>query len=241
MSSMAGGGAGAAWQVLAKAHETEMRVYMSQIYTALRMYSDDNDGRLPTADLYPDIRKDPQACVRSGRSIRRILQGYAGDPKIWVAHHAPERFKKAGLTYVWNPALNGKTIESLPGRTWLLMDMNGAGYAIPDLIPRNQNGYLVLWTDGQVKLERTPPVIVKEADAAKLKDQVKAMAPATGADGVAPGAPGTTPGTQPGGEAPKPVPAATDPVLPKDPDAEVRKKEEGARRSNPDEDDAVHE
>jgi type II secretory pathway pseudopilin PulG len=243
MSSLAGSGGSAAWSVMAAARQTEARVYMKQIYMAVTMYADDNDGRLPRADLYPDLRRDPQACLRSPKSIRRILSGYAPDAKLWVSSAAPDKFQKAGLTYVWNVGVNGKQLDSLPGRTWLLMDMNAAGYVIPDLIPR-ADSYLVLYSDGSVKLEHVPPQLVPNADADQLKGAVNPNAGTAGGAGNSggpgmpggPGAPGG-PGT-PGGTAAAPPP---DVVVPKDPDADRRQKEEAARRANPDEQDAVNE
>lgn len=243
MTTLASGGAGAAWGVRSKAHETEMRVYMKQMYTAIQMFCGDHDDKLPRADFYPDTRRDANACTKSRRSIVVQLGGYVGDNRIFVASEAPEKFKKAGLTYVWNTAVNGKQLDQLPPKTWLLMDMNAAAYAIPDLVPRSKNGYLVLWSDGSVKFEVNPPQVVKDSDVDTLKASVK---PGDTKDPANPGAPGTTPGgTTPGAPGDKPDKkepvAAPEPVVPKDPDTEIRVKEEQARTSNPDEEDAAHE
>ncbi|NUQ01533.1 MAG: hypothetical protein HUU35_16940, partial [Armatimonadetes bacterium] len=156
MTSMAGGGAGAAWQVLGTAQRTVAMNQMKQIHLALTMFADDNDA-LPTADMYPDIRKDPQAAINSPRSIRKIL-GNGLPAALWVAPRAPEVFQKAGLTYIWNSSANGKQLDQLGADTWLLADMNAAAFAVPDLVPQPQGiGYLILYADGHVKYEMRPP------------------------------------------------------------------------------------
>jgi hypothetical protein len=100
-----------------------------------------------------------------------------------------------------------------------------------------------------VKLEHVPPHLDVDADA--LKAAVKPATdtttggtmpggpsspggpPAPGAP-AGPGAPGA-----PGGAAPPPPPP--DVIVPKDPDSDLRAKEDAARRANPDEDDAADE
>ncbi len=216
MTSMAGGGAGAAWQVLGTAHRIEATAYLRQIHSAITDYADDNDGKLPGADMYPDIRKDPNAVRNSPRSIVNIM-GKRVPANLWVASRAPEQFQKAGLTYIWNTALNGKLVDQVD-RTWMLMDMNAAGYLLPDQFPRPSGGYLVLYTDGSVKFEMQPPLPLQGVDAEKMQQAV-----------ANPGAAGGG-----GGEEVKLV-------APEDPEAKEREKEDSARKSNPDEDDAVDE
>ncbi len=229
MSSMAGGGASGAWQVLGAAHRVVAINELKQIYQAIQMA--DDEGRLPSAVMYPNIKANPNAVRTDPRSIVRVL-GNAVPPQLWVASRAPEVFQRAGLTYVWNSRLNGQLLDNLPNPagTWLLMDMNAAGAALPDLFPQPTGiGYLVLYADGHVKYEMTPPKVVSDQELARLRAQL-------GAGGGAPPAGGGTAPAAGGGEAPTPPPAA-----PKDPDAEERDKEEQARQANPDEDDAADE
>ncbi len=230
MTSMAGGGAGAAWQVLGMAQRTVAISQMKQIHLAVTMYADDHDGRLPTADMYPNIKADPNAVQTSPRSIVRVL-GNRVPKQLWVAPRAPEAFQKAGLTYIWNSGVNGQLADQVNARTWLLMDMNAAAYVLPELVPRNSGGYLVLYADGSIKYEMAPPQVVPEADKNRLQQAIQQGGTATGPAGPAGGAGGPGAG---GGQATKP-----EPVAPKDPDADEREKEKAARKANPDEDDAV--
>ncbi|MCC7492987.1 MAG: hypothetical protein IT204_11585 [Fimbriimonadaceae bacterium] len=230
MSSLAGAGGGAAWQVLGAAHRVVATNELKQIYTALTMY--DDEGRLPSAVMYPDIRRDPNAVRNDPRSIVRQL-GNLVPPQTWVASRAPQVFQQAGLTFIWNSALNGQLMDNLgdPARTWLLMDMNAAGAAFPDLFPQPGGiGYLVLYADGHVKYEMQPPPVVRGQDNAALRGMINA-----GGGAGAPAAGGPAAG---GGATPAPKPEA---VAPKDPDAAERQKEAEARKANPDEDDALDE
>jgi hypothetical protein len=147
---------------------------------------------------------------------------------------APQQFQKAGLTFVWNSGVNGKLLDDLPPRTWLVMDMNGAAYVVPELVPRNGDGYLVLYADGSVKWEHQPPQVLAPDEAAKLKQMVRTSTrPPDGGEGGEPAD---------GGEAAAPAaPAAPQVVVPADPDAAARAREAQARAANPDEDDAIDE
>lgn len=227
MTSMAGGGAGAAWGVLDTARRTRTISNLKQIYLAISMFADDNEG-LPNAEFYPNVAKDKNAVKNSPRSIVKIVGG--GMPaSMWVSPAAPSKFQEAGLTFVWNTQANGKHLDQLD-RTWLLMDMNAAAYLIPDFVPRASTGYLVLYSDGSVKYEHVPPKVVPE----NLKDQLAQQVSRLTGKPAAGGGGGGQPGAQGGQEGDN-----SEANVPADPDAEVEKKEEQARESNPDEDDAA--
>lgn len=229
MSSMAGGGAGAAWQVLGTAQRTVAINQMKQIYLAITMAADDNDGQLPNAVMYPDIRANPNAVRTDPRSIVRIM-GNMVPANMWVAPRAPQVFQQAGLTYVWNPALNGQLVDQVNPRTWMLMDMNGAAYAVPDLVPRSPGGYLVLYADGSVKYEMQPPAVVPPGAEGQLQGAVANGVPIVDGGGAG------------GGAAPAVVEVvAPEPVNVQDPQTDVKQKEDAARAANPDEDDAIDE
>ena len=231
MSSMAGGGAGAAWQVLGTAQRTVAINQMKQIYLAVTMAADDNDGRLPSAVMYPDLRADPNAVRNNPRSIVRIM-GNGVPANMWVAPRAPQVFQRAGLTYIWNSALNGQLVDQVDPHTWLMMDMNGAAYAIPDLVPRSEGGYLVLYADGSVKYEMQPPRIVPPGMEGQLQDSVANGTPLMD----------VPLGGGQGGAAPAVVEVVPpEPVDVKDPQTAINQKEEAARSANPDEDDALDE
>lgn len=231
LSSM-GGGAGAAWQVLAASRRTDATSNLKQIYAALLITAE--DGQLPNAVFYPDTRRDPNAVRTDPRCIVNQIRGLPAH--FWISPGAPPEFQRLGLTYVWNSSLNGRLLDQLDPRTWLLMDMNGAAYLLPDLVPKAP-GYLVLYADGQVKYETQPPAVMRA-------DQVAQVRAAAGG-GVAAGGPTNDPGTEfgtPPGGGPLVSPGAAPPVkVPADPDQAIRQKEETARRNNPDEDDALNE
>lgn len=230
MSSMAGGGAGAAWQALGTAQRTVAINQMKQIYLAIQMAADDADGRLPAAEMYPNIARDPGAVQNSPRSIVRLVGG--GLPaNLWVAPRAPEVFQKAGLTYIWNTALNGQLLDQVPdpANTWMLMDMNAAAAMLPELgVAPQGGGYLVLYADGHAKYQPGAPPVAADAEA--LRQEMTRIAEGGGPAAAAPG---------PGGGTGAPEPPTA--VAPEDPDAEERAKEEEARDNNPDEDDAIEE
>ena len=232
MTSMAGGGASAAWQVMGSARRVVAITQMKQIYLAIQMRADDGGG-LPAADMYPDLRRDPNAVRTSPRSIVKIL-GNAVPASLWIDPRAPEAFQKAGLTYIWNSSLNGRQLDQVDGHTWLLADMNAAAVAIPELVPQPKGiGYLVLYADGSAKYEMQPPPGLAKINGQALSAAVQAGAPGPAGDpNAAAGAGGATAPATP------PPPKV---VIPKDPDADAKKKEREAKRANPDEDDAVNE
>ncbi|MBI2299318.1 MAG: hypothetical protein HYU66_10325 [Armatimonadetes bacterium] len=234
MSSMAGGGMGAAWGVMDMARRTKVISNLKQVYMAISMYADDNDG-LPNAEFFPNLSKDKDAVKNSPRSIVRLV-GKGLPAEFFINPSAPERFQQAGLTFVWNTAANGKALDQLDGRTWLMMDMNAAAYVLPEAVPRSE-GYLVLYSDGSVKYEHTPPLVVKPEDKARLQQQVSQLTGGGGGGGAPAGGGGEQPGAGGGGNGGGEGDQGA--VAPKDPDSEVREKEQKARDSNPDEDDAV--
>lgn len=242
MTSM-GGGNGAVWQTLNAARRAVATNQLRQIHAALVMQADDNDGQLPAALFYPDLRRNRNAARTDPRSIVNQVSGLPG--AVWVSPAAPATFQDAGLTYVWNTSVNGQSLDALSADTWLLADMNAAGWLLPDLIPRSTH-YLVLYADGRVEYQTEPPQLLPANQAANLRAQVQQAGGQAGAPpanppggfanpGAGAGAP-TTPGAAPGG--PGGAPAAG--PVPDDPEAAVRREEEKARQANPDKVDALY-
>lgn len=232
--SSLGGGGNAAWVALGTARRTEAISNLRQVYQAMLVQFE--EGQLPEAAFYPDVRRDPNAVRTDPRSIVNQIPGLPGS--FWISPGAPEQFARLGLTYVWNSGVNGRLIDQLDPRTWLLMDMNGAAYFTPGITPRAQ-GYLVLYADGQVKYEMQPPAVMRPEDAAQVEAAAQGGAPLPG--GPTPGGPTAGgPAGAPGG--PMVTAGGPPPVkVPTDPEAAIRQKERAARRNNPDEDDALDE
>ncbi|MBM4038531.1 MAG: hypothetical protein FJ290_08455 [Planctomycetes bacterium] len=120
-------------------------------------------GALPRATFFPegDPKKDP-------KSIIRLLPG--APPQLFVSPFAPQSLQDKGLTYAWNTALNGKTLDTVPRTTWVLIDVT-AFIADPSIAKPAK--YLVLYADGRAEAVAEPPAdivnAVKEAEAKKGK------------------------------------------------------------------------
>jgi hypothetical protein len=132
---------------------------LRQIYQLLLIQS--MTGRLPKAAFYPkdDPLKDPKS----------IVNKIQGAPKeMFISPFAPEPLRKKGLTYAWNDTVNGKTLDSVGGNTWLLIDL--AAFIADPKVDRPRK-YLVLYANGAAKAVRQPPAdivkAVKKARAAK--------------------------------------------------------------------------
>ncbi|MBM4034910.1 MAG: hypothetical protein FJ291_24470 [Planctomycetes bacterium] len=144
-------------------------------------------GGLPNAAFYPqgDPRKDP-------KSIVRLIQG--APPELFVSPFAPDALQEKGLTYAWNTALNGKTIDAVPRGTWMLIDM-AAFIADPNL-PKPSR-YLVLYADGRAEAVAEPPADILKAvkEAQEKKQPAPPKKPTT--------TPAVPPQTLPKGTSPK--------------------------------------
>ena len=132
---------------------------LKQIYLVLWMDSM-TTGKLPRAAFFPkgDPKKDP-------KSITRLLKGVP--QQMFVSPFAPAALKKRGLTFAWNDSVNGKSLDRLPRKTWLLIDI--AAFINDPKIPKPQS-YLILYADGTAKAVQTlPPDIVKAVKKAQAK------------------------------------------------------------------------
>ncbi|HUT34700.1 MAG TPA: type II secretion system protein [Planctomycetota bacterium] len=117
-------------------------------------------GALPRAAFFPegDPKKDP-------KSITRLIAG--APPQLFVSPFAPPSLQDKGLSYAWNTALNGRTLDTVPRTTWVLIDVT-AFLVDPD-IPK-PGKYLVLYADGRAEAIAEPPAdIVKSVREAQAK------------------------------------------------------------------------
>lgn len=142
-----------------KANEIKGLNNLKQIYLLLQTQC--IAGGLPNAAFYPegDPRKDP-------KSIVRLISG--APPQLFISPFAPDALQEKGLTYAWNNTLNGKTLDVVPGTTWVMIDMT-AFIADPNL-PKPSR-YLVLYANGRAEAVSEPPSdilkAVREAEAKK--------------------------------------------------------------------------
>ena len=99
----------------AKAHNTVCLNQLRQLGIATRLYSDDNDRRLPSAEILPTMPIDPQKPLPRicdalapyvGRSAGTNSSAVFRCPKDTVGLYGAE-----GSSYEWNSELNGHRID----------------------------------------------------------------------------------------------------------------------------------
>jgi prepilin-type N-terminal cleavage/methylation domain-containing protein len=144
---------------ISRANEVKGVHNLKQIHMMLRMQSM-TTGKLPAAAFFPkgDPKKDP-------KSITRLLKGVP--QQMFVSPFAPRALQKRGLTYAWNDAVNGKSLDRLPRTTWLLIDI--AAFITDPKVPKPKS-YIVLYADGRaMAVDVLPPDIVKTVKQAQAK------------------------------------------------------------------------
>jgi len=117
-------------------------------------------GGLPEAACYPkgDPKKDP-------KSIMRLIPG--APPQLFISPFAPDALRDKGLTYAWNTALNGKTLDAVPRGAWLMIDL--AAFIADPNVPKPSR-YLVLYADGRTEaVSEAPADILKQVKEAEAK------------------------------------------------------------------------
>jgi prepilin-type processing-associated H-X9-DG protein len=131
-----------------KACENNLR----QLYMGLQMLAMDSEG-LPDAKFYAENpKKDP-------KSLYNVL-GANYQPSL-VCPVFPPSLKDKGCTYIYNDALAGQSLDSIPdaNKTWLLTELNAVSdkIAVPHL-----RGFHVLYSDGHVELTtKIPPSLAE--------------------------------------------------------------------------------
>lgn len=152
-----------------KANELKGLNNLRQIYLLLQVQC--ISGGLPDAAFYPkgDPRKDP-------KSILRLIP--SAPKELFVSPFAPPALQETGLTYAWNSALNGKSLDQVPKDAWLLMDV--AAFIADPKLPK-PGKYLVLYADGRAAAVSELPEdilkVVKEAEAKRSGPEPEKEAP----------------------------------------------------------------
>lgn len=148
------------------ANKTACAAHLTKLGKALKMYALDNYGKLPSCKLYPGAKAktDP-------KSIRKALAEYISTGSTFTCGGAPSKINGYGLGYLWNDAVNGKSLRKLPKTTWLMTDVTAVKAAINSktaaakkinlkaIPPAHSGGYNILYADGRVKFSKTPPKI----------------------------------------------------------------------------------
>lgn len=140
-------GAGAWAWARCREHARTCEARLHELYAFFELYELQH-GVLPTLAFYPN---EPR---RDGRSLRVLVEQEGLNGEVCVCPAAPRLLREAGLTYLWNPALNGRRLADQPEPRWMLVEV----HALSDEVPRPHFGsYHVLFTDGRVVRCRQPP------------------------------------------------------------------------------------
>ena len=120
---------------------------LKAVYQALQTYEAEH-GVLPHFAMYPeDAEVDPDSPLR-------VLSQYGLRPDQLICPSAPQVIRQAGISYLWNPAVNGTSLKEREEDTWLMVDIQ----ALDDELPGPHFGsYMILYTDGDVERSRLPP------------------------------------------------------------------------------------
>lgn len=155
VAGIIGGSQGSYAGALDRAKRAQCEHNLGQLY--LGLYQKDLfDGRLPEISFFPkEPEKDPRSLLNvMGPDFRGVM----------VCPTMPEDIKRLGCTYVFNDALSGKSLDTIPDRkgTWVLMDMTGTvrSKENPDQLSGPQphsEGVNVLYGDGHIEWTKTPP------------------------------------------------------------------------------------
>lgn len=123
---------------------------LHSVYDAVRKY-DAKHGTLPDLAFFPgDVRRDLD-------SLLVVLEPLGLRTSECVCPSADPVLADTGITYVWNVALNGRSLASLEVPVWMTVEINALSPSVP---ATHRGGYHVLYTDGRVEREANPPAIL---------------------------------------------------------------------------------
>jgi hypothetical protein len=137
---------------LERARQDRCARNLRRIYSWLEMYEIDR-GTLPHLAMFPD---EPR---HDHDSLVTVLQAYGSGDDTFLCPAEPADLRQEGLTYLWNVQLNGKTLRSPKEPTWMLVEINALSQTVP---APHFGAYNILYTDGQVRREREPPLALRE-------------------------------------------------------------------------------
>lgn len=91
---------------------------LKQLGAAVRMFADENDGNLPTAEAFPAIPLDPTNALPRICDLIGPMLGYNTNalPQAKTVFRCPRdqagRFEQNGASYEWNAQYNGRPVDS---------------------------------------------------------------------------------------------------------------------------------
>jgi len=100
-----------------KAKNTVCLSQLRQLGVATRLYADENDGRMPAAELLPSVPIDPAKPLGRIRDVLGSLMNQNGGGTNASANifRCPQdkigMFEKEGSSYEWNTDLNGRRMD----------------------------------------------------------------------------------------------------------------------------------
>jgi len=99
-----------------QARNTVCLSQLRQLGIATRLYSDDNNGRMPAAELLPTVPIDPQKPLPRICDVLGTAIGRSGSTNTeGNIFHCPQDklglFEREGSSYEWNPELNGRRMD----------------------------------------------------------------------------------------------------------------------------------
>ncbi|MFA5393652.1 MAG: hypothetical protein WC338_04255 [Candidatus Ratteibacteria bacterium] len=131
-----------AYQVVRKGNEAACQNNLHQIYLALVNFQMDN-GSLPNAVFFPSSPDDI-------KGINNLLKdSLSGNKAVFFCPLIPSELNKRGTNYLWNDTVSGKSLDGIPGSTWLMTEVTSIS---PDVPSPHSRGYQILRADGTVSV-----------------------------------------------------------------------------------------
>jgi len=164
-----------AYQVVRKADEAACQNNLKQIYLALIDFQM-NNGFLPNAVFFPSSPDDR-------KEINNLLaDNLGGNKAVFFCPAIPSELNKRGTNYLWNDTVSGKSLDGIPGSTWLMTEVTSIS---PDAPAPHTRGYQILHADGTVSVgprinfpaaassPKQPPPVDKTVSIASVNDSIQ--------------------------------------------------------------------
>jgi prepilin-type N-terminal cleavage/methylation domain-containing protein/prepilin-type processing-associated H-X9-DG protein len=150
-------------QAKAKAHNAACVNNLRQLGIATRLYSDDNQERLPSAEILPTLPIDPQnplprICDVLARYVGRIAGTNTNSATVFKCPaDKMGRFAAEGSSYEWNADLNGHRIdETRTDSAFLLLQPGNLSGGITNFVLTFPPGKTPLFLDYDEFHPRSP-------------------------------------------------------------------------------------
>jgi prepilin-type N-terminal cleavage/methylation domain-containing protein/prepilin-type processing-associated H-X9-DG protein len=138
----------------AKAYHAACVNNLRQLAIATRLYSDDHDERLPSAEILPTLPVDPQnplprICDVLARYVGRTAGTNTNSATVFKCPADKRgRFAAEGSSYEWNAELNGRRIdETRTDHAFLLLERGNPAAGITNFVLTHPPGTTPLFLD----------------------------------------------------------------------------------------------